>query len=84
MVDAGRNVVPVGTGAEEERDLAGRHVAARQPRQLALDGELRRVIGKPLDAVRQPRPLRHVDEQIVDRGSTDRGEHLLAVAVRQG
>ena len=84
MIDARRDVVAIGAGAEEEGDLAGDHVAARHAGELPLDRQLRRVIGKAADAVGEPRRLRHVAEKVVDRCNADRTEHLLAVGIGQG
>src|SRR3712207_9093002 len=37
------------------------------------------MIGQPLDLAGEPRALRHVDEQVFDRGDADRAQHLLPV-----
>ena len=76
--------MPVGAAAEEEGHVAGDQVLARQPGEVALHRHLAEMIWQALDLVAKPRGLRHVDEQIVDRGSADDAKHLLPVGVCEG
>jgi hypothetical protein len=84
MIHAGRDVVLVRAGADEERHLPRHHVLAGHRPQLPLHAELACVIGQLIDLALQPRRLRHVHEQIVDGRGADHVQHLLAVGVGQG
>ena len=81
MIDARRNVVAIGAGAEEEGHLARNQIPAGHGGELPFDGQFGGMIGQPLDLAREPRRLGNIDEQVVDRGRADRAEHLLTVAV---
>ena len=83
MVDAGRDMMLVGAGADEERHRRGRHVAVRHARQDALDFELA-LAARQVERRAEKRLGRHIGEEIVDGGGADAGQHLLAVAVGQG
>ncbi len=78
MIDAGGNVVPVDAGAEKARAGAGGEILGGHGAEGTLHLELAlgpRQIEEPLDARRR----RHVGEERVDVGDTDRGQHRLAV-----
>ena len=82
MIDARRDMMAIGAAAEEEGHLPGDQVAAGKAGQVTLDRHLAGMVGEARDLAAEPGGLGHVDEQIVDRRSADRGQHLLAVGVR--
>ena len=83
MVDARRDMVAIGAAAEEEGRFARDQILPRQRAKLPLDRHFRRM-HRQVDRPVEPRRLRHVAEQIVDRLGADRGEHARAVVVAQG
>ena len=84
MIDAGRDVVPVGAAAEEEGHVARDHVLARQRGHVPLDRHFRGVHRQPVDRALEPERLGHVAEQIVDRPRADHAQHLAAIGVGKG
>jgi hypothetical protein len=79
VIDARRYVVPVRAAAEEEGHFSGNEVLAGHGGELALDRQLRRMIGQPLDGAGEPRRFRHIDEQLLDRGGADCAQHFTAI-----
>ena len=76
VVDARRNVMPIGAAADEERHGSGRHVASRHLRKRPLDFELA-LAGRQIR--RAQCCGRNVGEQIIDVAHADAGEHLGAI-----
>ena len=74
----------IGAGADEERRAAGRDVLRRIGLEGALDLELAGVIGQAGNLAAEPRRLRHVAEQLVDRLGADLRQHLAAVGFGEG
>jgi hypothetical protein len=60
VIDACRNVVAVGTRAEEERRTARSEVPRREAGHVPLDGEFARMVGEPGDGAGKARRLGHV------------------------
>ncbi len=83
MVDARRDVVAVGAGAEKGRHGGSPHIAAGEGLEGALDLELAHV-GRQRRRRLEQHLLRHVAVEALERGSADRLEHDAAIRFREG
>ncbi len=83
VVDRGWDVVTIGAGAEEAGARPGAEILRRQSRHVALHFQLaleRRQIDRRL----QPRRIRYVAVERIDRRHADLRQHGAAVVVGQG
>ena len=76
-------MVPIGTGADKERAIAGGMVLPRKAPHLVLDEEFGAVAGQ-VDRLMQQRPGRHARKQRFGIGHTDHGQHLGALGLGMG
>ena len=83
-VDRGRNMVLVGTSADEERSRRRRAVLRGQFRHMALNGELPLMVRQAGDCTAQASRFRYIGEKVIDRIGTDRAQHVCAVFRCQG
>ena len=77
-------MVAISPRAEEEGRIRRREVLARKAAHMPLHRHLAGVHRQAVDRAIEPGFLRHVDEQVVDAGGTDFGEHLATVGIGQG
>ena len=84
VINAGRHMVAIRAGAEEERHVAGDGVLAREGGKMPLDREFAGVVRQVADRAIEACGFGHVDEQVVDRGRADGCEHRGAVVGGEG
>ncbi len=74
-------MVAIGAGAAEEGPASGRDILRGEPLQHALHFDLPGMTGQ-LEA-RGARRLRHVAEELIDRGDADFRQHHAAIVLGQ-
>ncbi len=83
VIYARGDVVLISSATEEEGHLACHHVPPCERAELPLDSQFARMIGQSPNRSREPRRLRNVHEELLDRLSPDRAEHGLPVRLGQ-
>ena len=84
MINAGGDMVAIGTRAEKERPVARGAILPRERRHMAFDRKFASVHRQARDRAIEPRFGGNVGEQIVDRRCADGGEHRAPIVICQG
>ena len=83
MVDARGDMMTVSAAPEEKRPLTRRTILAREGRQMSFDRQFSGMVRQAMNGARQARAFGHINEQRVDIGRTDDGQHRRTVMIGQ-